>query len=354
MTRLRLAYAIAFAAAGLLVVIAAVVILTSPAEVNSVRPYVAPAVTPGAAVEVTVNPGEGSDSIGEALEDEGVIASATQFEVLVALIGYDRVLQAGTYEFARNTPALEVIYRMRQGLVSTHSVTVVEGWRREQTADALAGQGIPRTDFLAATASAAGYDFPFLSDVPSSATLEGYLYPATYNVFSKDSGQTMVKQMLQAFSDHLPPAVAEQAAGLGLSLHDVVTLASIIEREAQVAEEKPIMAQVFESRLRIGMPLEADPTVQYAVADPAGPDYWKAGLTAADLDVDSPYNTYQAYGLPPGPICNPSAESIIAVVQPATTSYLYFVAKPDGSHAFAETFSEHQANVDKYQNGGGQ
>jgi UPF0755 protein len=115
-----------------------------------------------------------------------------------------------------------------------------------------------------------------------------------------------------------------------------------------VAEEKPIMAQVFEKRLAIGMPLEADPTVQYAIADPAGPDYWKTDLTQDDLLADSPYNTYQYGGLPPGPICNPSAESIIAVVQPAATDYLYFVAKPDGSHAFAATLEEHQANIDKY------
>ena len=105
---------------------------------------------------------------------------------------------------------------------------------------------------------------------------------------------------------------------------------------------------------RSGMTLDADPTVQYAIADPAGPDYWKTALTQSDLEVDSPYNTYAEFGLPPGPICNPSAESILAVVQPAGTSYLYFVAKPDGSHAFAETLAEHQANVDLYLNGGGQ
>jgi UPF0755 protein len=354
MTRLRIAYAIAFAAAGLLVIVGAVVILVSPAGVDDVPAYVAPSPTGAASVEITVNEGEGSDAIGEALERGGVIDSATQFEVLVALMGYDRSLLAGTYEFAQKTPPLEVIYRMHRGEVSTHSLTVVEGWRREQIADALAGEGIPRADFLAATASGAGYDFPFLDDLPAGATLEGYLYPATYNVFTKDNPTTMVQKMLQAFSDNLPAGIAEQAEAQGLTLHQVVTLASIIEREAKVAEEKPIMAQVFESRLQLGMPLQADPTVQYAVADPAGPDYWPAELTQADLDADSPYNTYAAYGLPPGPICNPSAESMLAVVQPAATDYLYFVAKPDGSHAFAETLAEQQANIEKYQNGGGQ
>ncbi|HVP04650.1 MAG TPA: endolytic transglycosylase MltG [Dehalococcoidia bacterium] len=353
MNRLRAAYAAAFGVAGLLAIAAAAVILTSSAEVDDVAPY-APAATPGAPAEVTVSPGQGTDAIGTALEDAGVIPSATQFEVLVALMGYDRLLQAGTYEFSAGTPPLEVIYRMRRGQVSTHSVTVVEGWRREQIADALAAEGIPRADFLAATASGAGYGFPFLAGLPSGASLEGYLYPATYNVFEKDTPQTMVQQMLQAFADNLPPGLAGQAAALGLSLHDAVTLASIIEREAKLPEEKPIMAQVFESRLALGMPLQADPTVQYAIADPAGPDYWPAELTQDDLDADSPYNTYLNQGLPPGPVCNPSAASILAVVQPAATDYLYFVARPDGSHAFAETLAEHQQNVEKYGNGGGQ
>ena len=353
MNRLRAAYAIAFAGAALLVIIGAVVILTSPAEVNDVGPYVEAGASRDTA-EITVNPGAGTDTIGKALESAGVIESATQFEALVALMGYDRLLQAGAYEFAQNSPQLEVIYRMRRGQVSTHSVTVVEGWRREQIADALAEQGIPRADFLAATASGAGYDLEFLDGLPSGATLEGYLYPATYNVFAKDTAQTMVQKMLQAFSENVAAGIAEQAADRGLTLHEAVTLASIIEREAVLPEEKPVMAQVFETRLQLGMTLGADPTVQYAIADPAGPDYWKTDITQSDLEVDSPYNTYVEFGLPPGPISNPSAESILAVVQPAGTSYLYFVAKPDGSHAFAETLVEHQANVGRYLNGGGQ
>lgn len=353
MNKLRAAYSAAFAGAALLVIIGAAVILASPAGVNDAGPYV-PSDATGAAVEITVNPGEGTDTIGKALESDGVIESATQFEVLVAMMGFDRLLQAGTYEFAKNSPQLEVIYRMRRGQVSTRSVTVVEGWRREQIADALVEQGIPRADFLAATASGAGYEFDFLDELPSGATLEGYLYPATYNVFAKDTAQTMVQKMLQAFSENVPAGIASQATDRGLTLHKAVTLASIIEREAVLPEEKPVMAQVFESRLQFGMTLDADPTVQYAIADPAGPDYWKTDLAQSDLEVDSPYNTYVEFGLPPGPISNPSAESILAAVQPAGTNYLYFVAKPDGSHAFAETLAEHQANVDLYLNGGGQ
>lgn len=352
MNRLRAANAAAFGAAALFVIAGAVAIFAMPSGISDVSPFAGPGAPSGPAVEVTVDPGQGSDSIGRALEDAGVIPSATQFEVLVGIMGFDRVLQAGTYEFAMGTPVLEAIYRIRRGETSTHAVTVVEGWRREQIADALADQGIPRADFLAATASPAGYGFPFLADLPPGSTLEGYLYPATYNVFEKDSAKSMVEKMLQAFQDNMPAGLADHAAALGLSLNGAVTLASIIEREAQRPEEKPIMAQVFELRLMLGMPLQADPTVQYAVANPAGPDYWKADLTQDDLEVDSPYNTYAVGGLPPGPISNPSASSLLAVVQPAGTDYLYFVAKPDGSHAFAETFEEHERNVELYGNGG--
>ena len=158
--------------------------------------------------------------------------------------------------------------------------------------------------------------------------------------------------MLQAFGDNLAPDIQPSADAAGLSLYDVITLASIIEREAVVPEERPIIAQVFLSRLRQRMSLDADPTVQYAIAE--DPDsvrrygYWKRELTRADLEYDSPYNTYANRGLPPGPICSPRLESLEAVVHPAATNYLYFVAKGDGSHAFAATLDEHLENVEKY------
>jgi len=165
-----------------------------------------------------------------------------------------------------------------------------------------------------------------------------------------------VQKMLQAFADSLPGTLEQQATDLGLTLHEVVTIASIIEREAVLPEERPVMAQVFLRRLRLGIPLEADPTVQFALAN--DPDsvaefgYWKQGLTTDDLEVASPYNTYIETGIPPGAICSPRLDSLNAVVNPADTNYLYFVAKPDGSHAFAETFQEHLDNIEAF--GGGE
>jgi UPF0755 protein len=350
----RFAYILLLLAAAGLTAAAAWVIGFSPANIDDVAPYLAPDDADPDFVEVTIQEGQSPAAIADGLERAGVIDSATQFTVLVSLMGYDRLLQSGDYEFARDSSALGVVYRLRNGVVSGRSVTVVEGWRLEQIADVLDTVGIPREQFLAA-ANGANQPHDILAEVPPGQDLEGFLYPATYPVRSGDTAETMVAKMLDAFEESVPPAVAEQAAAQGLSVADVVTLASIIQREAVVPDEKPIMAQVFRSRLQIGMRLDADPTVQYALAeDPASVEqygYWKRPLTTDDLAFDSPYNTYVYFGLPPGPISAPAADTMLAVVQPSDTNYLYFVAKGDGSHAFAETLEGHIANIEKYQTG---
>lgn len=317
-------------------------------DIEGYRPAESPG---GEPVTVIVDAGESTEDIAGDLESEGAIRSATQFRVLVAFLGYDRLLKPGEYEFQRDTPELDAVYRLKRGLVSTKSVTVVEGWRLEEIADAVEEQGIDRTEFMAA-ARRGDFEFAFLEELRTSQRLEGYLFPATYTIRRRDSANDVVQQMLQAFSDNVPASVQEQGEALGLTLHEVLTLASIIEREAVVPEERPVMAQVFLRRLRLGIELAADPTVQYAVAEDresvAEFGYWKKELTQGDLEIDSPYNTRILSGLPPGPICSPGLASINAVVNPADTNYLYFVAKPDGSHAFAETFQEHLENVELY------
>jgi len=350
MTSVRAASLIAMGAALVLTVIAALLIIGSPASIDEPKGYEPPP-SPGDVVQVEVSPGQGPSEIAEALESAGVIESGTQFRVLVSLMGYEGWLQAGDYELQRGMAALDVIYRMRYGVVSTRSVTVVEGWQMGEIADALAQQGASREDFLAAAQDRA-YDFNFVGSIPDGESLDGYLYPATYPLRASDTGSSIVQRMLEGFAANVPAEVTGQADALGLTLHEAVTLASILEREAVVPEERPVMAQVFLKRLREGIALEADPTVQFALAREPGSveafGYWKQGLTSADLDFDSPYNTYLYFGLPPGPICSPSAGAIKAVVTPSDTNYLYFVARPDGSHAFAETFEEHLANIELY------
>jgi UPF0755 protein len=345
------AWLAATGAALVFAVVGVLLVTGSPGAVDGPDPY-RPAATPGDVVAVEVTAGQGPSEIAEALEVAGVIESGTQFRVLVQLMGYDRLLQAGNYELQRGMAALEVIYRMREGVVSTRSVTVVEGWQLGEIADAVARQGVSREEFMAAAQSRA-YELGFVGQIPEGESLEGYLYPATYSLRASDTGEGVVRAMLDGFAANVPADTGDLAAAHGLTLHEVVTLASIIEREAVIPEERPVMAQVFLRRLEEGIALEADPTVQFALArDPANVEefgYWKQGLTTEDLDLDSPYNTYFYPGLPPGPICSPSAGAIAAVINPAATNYLYFVAKPDGSHAFAETFEEHQANVAMYQ-----
>lgn len=317
-------------------------------------PLAAPSTLTPEPISISVEENEAIQDIGEMLQKKGVIDSAIQFRVLAELLGYDRVLQAGEYEFEPDTPALDVVYRMRRGIVSPLFVTVVEGWRLEEIADALDEQGvISREDFLdAAVAGNFDLDFDFLRRLGPVTPLEGYLFPATYYYSRDDSAEDVIQQMLQTLDDKFTEDLQNQALDQGMTMHGVLTLASIIEREAKVPEERPIMAQVFLTRLRRGTPLEADPTVQYAVADDpesvAEFGYWKAQLTDDDLELDSPYNTYRVTGLPPTPISAPRLDSIMAVIEPADTNYLYFVAKPDGSHAFAETLEEHQANIEEY------
>jgi len=303
-------------------------------------------------IAVSVKPGEGVIQIGDALEDAGVIDSAIRFRVLVAFLGYEKMLQAGDYELEPNMPVLQVVYRMRRGIVSPNFVTLIEGWRLEQIAEALDDQGIISGEEFVTSAVAGNFDFDFLNRLGPQTPLEGYLLPATYFYRRSDTAEDLIQQMLEAMDEGFTKELRSEALDAGLTMHGVLTLASIIEREAKVTEERPIMAQVFLKRLRLGIALEADPTVQYAVAeDPASIEefgYWKTELTKEDLGVDSLYNTYRYGGLPPGPISAPRLDSILAVIRPADTNYLYFVARPDGSHAFAETFEEHQRNIEEF------
>ncbi len=306
-------------------------------------------------VLVEVHEGEGVAEIAERLQSLGIVRSSLQLRTLIALLGYDGLLQAGTYEFRPGSSALEVAQRLRHGRFATFVLTVIEGWSLAQIAQAVEDSGVASAlDFeLAAVAGPYRQEFAFLQPLSPDASLEGYLFPATYVFPRSVTPQEMVRAMLAKLDQVLTPELRQEARDRGLTVHDVLTLASIVEREVAAPPERPIVAQVFLKRLRMGMPLEADPTVQYALAqNPRNVElygFWKAPLTAQDLQVDSPYNTYRRRGLPPGPIASPGLDSILAVIRPADTNYLYFVAKGDGTHAFAETLAEHLRNVATYQ-----
>jgi UPF0755 protein len=309
-------------------------------------------------VYVMVNAGDTAATIGERLEEAGIIESGAAFQLLAQITGSERRLAAGEYEFVRATSSLDALTRIRDGLTAARIVAVPEGMRLEEIANLLERRGIVKaSEFLVAanTIATTGtrLDTDLLASRPNSATLEGYIYPATYSFARNITPSEIVLSMLDALSERLTPGLREEARRQGLDVHEVLILASIVEREVVLPEERPLIASVYRNRIQIDMPLQADPTVQYAVAARPGNinefGYWKRQLTLQDLQFDSTYNTYVKKGLPPGPIANPGIDSILAVIRPAQTKYLFFVARNDGSHAFSETFEEHQRYVEQYQ-----
>jgi UPF0755 protein len=311
---------------------------------------------------IVISEGDTANGIGEALEEEGVINSARLFRALVGLMGIGEDLGTGEYEFQLNTPILTVIEQLRQGGrdTTTTRVTIPEGLRIEEIAAILGEEEVVAAeDFIEAATDPKAYDFDFLANVPARSRLEGYLFPATYEFPVEGLEATeVVEMMLQAFDDNLTAEIIGGAREQNLSMHELVTLASIVEREAVVPRERPMIARVYLNRIANDMRLQADPTTQYAVAleDPEGVEefgWWKKELTVEDLDLRSPYNTYESDGLPPGPIAAPGIASMEAVAKPDESDFLFFVACGDeGEHEFAATLADHEANVARCNTGG--
>ncbi len=299
---------------------------------------------------ITVEEGESAGDIGQKLEEAGVIQSERLFVVLAALMGLGNDLESGEYEFGLGETALSTIRRISQGRTAAFGVTIREGLRLEEIAQLLEEENIVSAgEFLSALQGP--FEASFLTALPEGASLEGFLFPATYNFLLDVDASQVVQLLLSAFDERYQESIESPLATSGLTLLQAVTLASIIEREAVVSEERSTIAAVFLNRFESGIALQADPTVQYAIAnDPVSVEqfgYWKRDLTEADLALESPYNTYVLPGLPPAPIANPGLDSILAAVQPATTDVLYFVACQDGSgaHMFAETLDQHLENI---------
>ena len=308
-----------------------------------------PIAASGAPVIITVKQGENAKTIGAELQRQGIIRSSRLFEVMVGLRGVQNSLEAGDYEFDPGTPVVVVVDRIAAGKTASHDVVIPEGRRIEEVGEILEGAGVISKDAFLAALVKSQYEEPFLAQV-SASSLEGFVFPATYEFHRGAPAQEIVDTLLRGFQTNVADKV--QLEGQDLTLEQVVTLASIVEREAQTPSERSIIASVFLNRLKAGIPLQADPTVQYAVARDASSvrqyTSWKKELTVDDLKIDSPYNTYVVAGLPPGPIANPGLASIEAVVRPAVTNYLFFMSRGDGTHVFAETLEEHLRNVEKY------
>ncbi len=308
-------------------------------------------------VPFTVPPGANAGDVGEQLEALGVIRSGRQFELLAGLMGVQGELGAGDFLLPKNSSTLSIVNRLtvRAGVVEVRRVTFPEGTRYEEMAELAekAGYG-PREEFIAAVGRATLP--PALADtLPAGADLQGYLFPDTYIMPVGSTMDELVSLMIDTLNLRFTTELREAGELRGLNPHQMLTLASIIEREAVVSEERPLMGGVFFNRLAEGDRLGADPTVQFAAAlDPDSVNqygWWKRELTILDLENPSPYNTRLFPGLPPGPIANPGLASIRAVAYPEETEFYYFVAdavEGDGSHRFAVTFAEHEQNIALY------
>jgi peptidoglycan lytic transglycosylase G len=297
-----------------------------------------PAVRQGPLV-VTVPPHEGLLGIANRLLEAQVIRSRVAFVAATLVRGAPRHLKAGEYEVPRDANAWAIIALLESGRVRQHAILHPEGATVAELARALEAERLADVDAVTRVAT----DRKFLdAHGIEGPSVEGYLFPDTYQFVRGMTAEEMLGKMVQRMRSKLTPEIRGRARDMGLSTHQLLTLASIIEREAVVKDEQPVVAAVFWNRLKIGMPLQADPTVQYAVAKE------RRALSRADLAVDHPYNTYVRSGLPPGPIASPGLGAIQAALDPAPVKYLYFVASDDQRHHFSTTMQEHNAAVTRY------
>lgn len=312
-----------------------------------------PAGDDSTAVRFSINPGETAATIAQRLQREDLIRDAQLFLYLARYRGVDAHLEAGEYELRANMTMDEIVDTLQHGRLREVMVTIPEGKRAEEVAELLEGQGLVDSGAFLALVESGGSAYDFLYDRPDGAatSLEGFLFPETYRVPADYDAAQILDVMLSTFGERFSPEMREMAAEKGLTIHEAVTLASIVEREAVIPEERPTIASVYLNRLEQGMYLQSDPTVQYALGYQEDTDqWWKIPMSLEeDVQVDSPYNTYLYPGLPPGPVCNPGLASLQAVLEPAETTYLFFFSRFDGSHAFAETYEEHLQNQELYQ-----
>jgi len=297
---------------------------------------------PAEGARVVVREGDSMSAIAARLRRAGVVRSALVFRLWARVRGLDRGLQPGQYRFAGTLRLTDVIEALAAG-GERREVTIPEGLTAREVAHLLDQRGYGSAESFLCLAE--DPEFLLAAGVPG-AQLEGYLFPDTYRFSETVSAGEILGAMVRRFHERFGAAHHRRAAARGMSVNEIVTLASIIEKETAVTAERPLVAAVFHNRLRLGMPLQSDPTVIYATADFTG------DLTRADLVRPSPYNTYVTIGLPPGPIANPGQAAIEAALAPADGPYLYFVSKNDGSHVFSVTLAEHSRAVARYQKSG--
>ena len=295
-------------------------------------------------VSFNIEKGEGVEEIAQKLKTQGLIKNRGLFVALSYLSGLWTRFQPGKYELSPDMNLSSIFKTFISGPKGEEeTIKILEGWTNEEIAEYLEKKNIcKKQDFLNALKKIDPSDYKFLADKPPEAGLQGYLFPDTYRIYKQSTPSEIARKMLENFQNKLSKEDVSAISKQGKTIFEIVTLASLIEKEARDKEDRRIISGIFQKRLEMNMPLESCATVNYILGKP------KARLTAQDLKIPSPYNTYIHSGLPPTPINNPSLESIKAAIWPKKTDYLYFLAGPNGKNIYAKTFEEHKKNKAKY------
>jgi UPF0755 protein len=294
-------------------------------------------------VSVTIPSGTGTEGIANILEKNKLINNSGVFKLQSKSKGYDGKYKAGQYSLSPSMSMEDIMKILLAGKADTVRFTIPEGYDIKRTTEKLSKEGLVNAEVFAKEIESGQFDYEFLADAPAGPNrLEGYLFPDTYEIFANADEHDIVDKMLYQFNKVFTAEYYARADELGMSVREVITLASIIEREARLPEDRPVIASVFYNRLKIKMPLQSCATVQYILGEQ------KPVLSIKDTQIESPYNTYLNPGLPPGPIASPGADSIKAALYPADTNYLYFLAKGDGSTAFSATYDQFLKDKAKY------
>lgn len=318
---------------GLIILISCIlIVLTTHAYMFIITPSV-----PARPLMIEIKPGTSAWEISRELEDQRIITNATMFMTTAIITGKVTRLQAGTYVFEGKHYPLDIILILFKGRTLKYRITIPEGSTIYDIGAIVAETGLlTKQEFIGSAQDLETTEF-FGIDAPS---MEGFLYPDTYYLAPHMTSLEIMAKMVNRFHEVCPQDFEDKASEMNMSLSEVVTLASIIEKEAVSPKEKPIISSVFHNRLKHNMPLQSDPTAVYGI------DGFRRKILPEDLRKTNPYNTYKCQGLPPGPICNPDISSIRAALWPSQTSYLFFVSKGNGCHYFSRTFKEHNKAIE--------
>lgn len=302
-----------------------------------------PAGTGKEPVLITIKAGTPAKVIAENLEGRNLIKSSLVFRVAAKIEGMDNSLQAGEYAISPNMSVRQILLMMSQGQTAYQQITIPEGYTVDQVAELLGEKKLANPDKFKSLAKKYA-PYPYMQPNPNTKySAEGFIFPDTYRLAKGISEEEILVMMVKQFDSKFTPEIRQRANDLGISLRDVIIMASLVEKEAKLSEERSIIAGVFANRIKLGMPLQSCATIQYILGYP------KAELTINDTQIASPYNTYQIPGLPPGPIANPGIASIKAVLFADKTEYLYFVADKQGKHHFSKTYEDHLAAISQVQ-----